>query len=134
MARVPLGPFARHVSMNAPLTKNDSGFDIESGSFRDPESRIFYSDGAVYRALSPDGLADFEALKATKVFESTQADGRLVKTELVDEADSQPNLLVHERAGVLKHERIPFVSYPYEWPFSMLKDAAFCSSICSRRR
>ena len=23
-----------------------------------------------------------------------------------------------------EHERIPFVSYPYEWPFSMLKDAA----------
>jgi len=124
MARVPRGPFARHVSMNAPLTKNDSGFDIESGSFRDPESRIFYAEGAVYRALSRDGLADFEALKATKVFESTQADGRLVRTELVEEADSHPNLLVHERAGVLKHERIPFVSYPYEWTFSMLKDAA----------
>ena len=25
---------------------------------------------------------------------------------------------------MLRHERIPFVSYPYEWPFSMLKDAA----------
>jgi hypothetical protein len=27
-------------------------------------------------------------------------------------------------AGVLAHERVPFVSYPYEWPFGMLKDAA----------
>ena len=27
-------------------------------------------------------------------------------------------------AGILRHEAIPFVSYPYEWPFSMLKDAA----------
>jgi hypothetical protein len=27
-------------------------------------------------------------------------------------------------AAVLKHERIPFVSYPYEWSFGMLKDAA----------
>ena len=25
---------------------------------------------------------------------------------------------------MLRHERIPFVSYPYEWPFGMLKDAA----------
>jgi len=25
---------------------------------------------------------------------------------------------------VLRHERIPFVSYPYEWTFSMLRDAA----------
>ena len=27
-------------------------------------------------------------------------------------------------AGVLRHERIPFVTYPYEWPFSMLRQAA----------
>ncbi len=26
--------------------------------------------------------------------------------------------------AALSHERLPFVSYPYEWPFSMLKDAA----------
>ncbi len=110
--------------MNTSITHTDPSFDVESGSFRDPESRIYYSDGAVYRALSPDGLADFEALKATKLFDSAQADGRLVQTELVDGADSLPNLLVHERAGVLMHERIPFVSYPYEWTFSMLKDAA----------
>jgi SAM-dependent methyltransferase len=33
-------------------------------------------------------------------------------------------VLAHETAGVLKHELIPFVSYPYEWTFSQLKDAA----------
>jgi SAM-dependent methyltransferase len=33
-------------------------------------------------------------------------------------------LLAHETAGVLKHELVPFVSYPYEWTFSQLKDAA----------
>jgi hypothetical protein len=27
-------------------------------------------------------------------------------------------------AAVLRHERVPVVSYPYEWPFGMLKDAA----------
>jgi len=27
-------------------------------------------------------------------------------------------------AAALAHERIPFVSYPYEWPFGMLRDAA----------
>jgi ribosomal protein L11 methylase PrmA len=27
-------------------------------------------------------------------------------------------------AGLLRHERIPFVSYPYEWTFGMLQDAA----------
>lgn len=27
-------------------------------------------------------------------------------------------------AGLLRHERIPFVAYPYEWTFGMLQDAA----------
>jgi hypothetical protein len=27
-------------------------------------------------------------------------------------------------SAVLEHESIPFVSYPYEWPFGMLRDAA----------
>jgi len=110
--------------MNSSTQTSDPGFDLESGSFRDPESRIFYADGSVYRALSPDGLSDFEALTATELYEQAQADGKLIATELVADPSGLPDPLVHERAGVLKHERIPFVSYPYEWPFSMLKDAA----------
>ena len=38
---------------------------LEPGSFRDPESRVFYAGDEVYRALSADGLSDFEALEAT---------------------------------------------------------------------
>ena len=41
-----------------------------------------------------------------------------------EDAAALGGLLVHEPAAVLRHERIPFVSYPYEWTFSMLKDAA----------
>jgi 2-polyprenyl-3-methyl-5-hydroxy-6-metoxy-1,4-benzoquinol methylase len=93
---------------------------LEPGSFRDPESRVFYSDGEVYRALSADGLSDFEALAATGLLD----DERLVRTERVEDSKALEGLLVHQPAGVLRHERIPFVSYPYEWTFSMLKDAA----------
>ena len=44
-----------------------------------------------------------------------------------------PDLLAGEAAGVLRHERVPFVSYPYEWPFSMLKDAALLQLELNRR-
>jgi SAM-dependent methyltransferase len=98
---------------------------LEPGSFRDPESRVFYDGDEVYRALSPDGLTDFEALRASGLL----GDERIVRTELVEESGAggraaREGLLVHEPAAVLRHERIPFVSYPYEWTFSMLKDAA----------
>ena len=93
---------------------------LEPGSFRDPESRVFYAGDEVYRALSADGLSDFEALRATGLLD----DERVVGTELPRTPPPCAGLLVHEPAAVLRHERIPFVSYPYEWTFSMLKDAA----------
>ncbi len=46
-------------------------------------------------------------------------DGRLVRTEEVPE-DLPPG----PWAACLEHEKIPFISYPYEWSFDMLKDAA----------
>jgi SAM-dependent methyltransferase len=94
--------------------------NLEPGSFRDPESRVFYAGDEVYRALSPDGLSDFEALRASDLLD----DERIVRTELAGDTAALRGLLVHEPAAVLRHERIPFVSYPYEWTFSMLKDAA----------
>ena len=92
---------------------------VEPGSFRDPESRVFYADNEVYRALSQEGRNDFEALASSGLLD----DARIVGTELA-EGVPPAGLLTSEVAAVLRHERIPFVSYPYEWTFSMLKDAA----------
>src|SRR5262245_5615253 len=93
---------------------------IEPGSFRDPESRVFYVGDEIYRALSREGMEDFEALARSGLLE----DSRIVHTERADGAPTAASVLPTETAGVLKHELIPFVSYPYEWTFSMLKDAA----------
>lgn len=56
------------------------------------------------------------------------ADGTLVETEEVTEgvrSELLAGLLPDgPPAGVLRHELIPFISYPYEWSFEMLRDAA----------
>jgi SAM-dependent methyltransferase len=102
------------------VTTSSSPAGLEPGSFRDPESRVFYAGDDVYRALSADGLSDFEALEASGLLDGE----RVVPTERAGDVAALRGLLVHEPAAVLRHERIPFVSYPYEWTFSMLKDAA----------
>ena len=96
---------------------------LDPGSFRDWDSRVFYEDGRVLRALSGHGLAGWNALAGSRLFREAVEAGELVRTHRVDWA-SLPEGLVHDADAVLEHERIPFVSYPYEWPFSMLKDAA----------
>ncbi|HEX2046089.1 MAG TPA: class I SAM-dependent methyltransferase, partial [Gaiellaceae bacterium] len=92
---------------------------------RDPDSRVFYADGRVLRALSERGLADWEALAASDLFRQAVADGRVVATEPVEDGSGLPAELAEAGyTAVLAHERVPFVSYPYEWSFGMLKDAA----------
>ena len=100
---------------------------LEPGSFRDWDSRVFVSDRGVFRALTETGRADWGALAASDLFERLSANGELVATEPAA-ADVLSELQRLDPSGgwvgALAHERLPFVSYPYEWPFSMLKDAA----------
>jgi hypothetical protein len=106
--------------VSTPPAQRSSPAGLEPGSFRDPESRVFYADDKVYRSLSKEGLEDFEALAASGLLE----DERVVGTERAEGVAGLEGLLAKKTAGVLRHDLIPFVSYPYEWTFSMLKDAA----------
>ena len=103
------------------MDDRDPGRRVDAGSFRDPGSRVFHQDGQVYRALDRRAMENWQRLAATRLFAEGVADGRIVGTELaagVDTIDGE------EWVGVLRHEQIPVVSYPYEWTFSMLRDAA----------
>jgi SAM-dependent methyltransferase len=92
----------------------------DPGSFRDPLSRVFLDGQHVWRGLTADGLADFRAFEATSCYTAARARGDLVDTELVDDPPPIPG----QWAGVLRHARIDVLSYPYEWSFEMLRDAA----------
>jgi hypothetical protein len=93
-------------------TPLDGAYD--PGSFRDPSSRVLHRGGEVLRTLSPEGLAQWRALAASPRFRQWVDSGRLIETEELTE----------NGATLLRHARIPFWSYPYEWSFSMLRDAA----------
>ncbi len=97
--------------------------DFVSGSFRDPDTRVFRHDGKIFRCLSARALDDWTHLAGTAFYRRLVQDGAVVATERVDDLEALPDLGA-KWSAVLKHETVPFVSYPYEWPFSMLKDAA----------
>ena len=98
---------------------------VDSGSFRDRDGRIYHVDGRIIRGLSAGALADFEKL-LTKTFYTRCLDqGLLVDTELLD--SQHVPLPAEERArwaAFVEHQRVPVISYPYEWTFGMLQDAA----------
>ena len=108
---------------DAPLV-DWSSREIEPGSFRDRNGRVFYRDNAVLRGLSQEALENWELLSSKEFFHRLLADRKVVGTERVGR-DSIANLPeLQGWAAYLRHETIPFVSYPYEWSFGMLKDAA----------
>ena len=95
----------------------------DPGSFRDPASRVFTSPSDVFRGLSGQGLADYDVLERTRFYADAMRDGRVVQTRRW--AGSEPvQQHLDSYAAVLRHEPLAFVSYPYEWSFGMLRDAA----------
>jgi hypothetical protein len=94
---------------------------IDPGSYRDPGSRVFHEDGNVYRFIDERSLRNWERLTETKFFSDGVASGHIVDTELVS---GYPLNEDDGWAAVLRHDRIPVISYPYEWTFSMLREAA----------
>jgi SAM-dependent methyltransferase len=91
---------------------------FEPGSFRDRDSRVLLTEDAVRRALSPRGVDAWRLLAATGFWQQAQKDEKVIATR---EA-SGPAL--EGWALELEHDRIGWVSYPYEWSFGMLRDAA----------
>ncbi len=103
---------------------------LDAGSFRDRQGRVFYHQGRVYRALSSAALDAWRALEASQFFRAATDAKTMVATTEVD-LTRDANLSTDDLAALsphwvaaLEHERIPFLSYPYEWSFSMLQDAA----------
>lgn len=90
------------------------------GSFRDARSRVFDDGTRIVRALSVEGRADLDAARATAFFTRAVADGRLVATTDVEDPAEVPD----GWASAVEHPRLDVISYPYEWSFSMLRDAA----------
>jgi ribosomal protein L11 methylase PrmA len=94
----------------------------EAGSFRDPSGRVFTLEGRVLRTVTARAAEDYEQLCRNGVLARLAEEGRIVDSAEVDPAIlglSDPDV-----RHVLEHPAIPYVSYPYEWPFPALKAAA----------
>jgi len=93
-----------------------------SGSFRDPGGFVIERDSRIFRVITRHSLDDWNAFSASELFRELARDRLLISTRPAEPA-SLPERL-EPGAQLVEHDRIPFVSYPYEWSFAMLKDAA----------
>ena len=93
----------------------------EKGSFRDPAGKIYYKNDRVFRKLTTLGINRFLELEQSDIISKSIKKGFLIETKEVENKD---NANEDNKELILEHEKIQYISYPYEWSFSQLKDAA----------
>ena len=87
-------------------------------SFCDRDGRVFWWKGELYRGIAKKSAGFYQKLFEDGIVKRLVEKKFLIETELTD-------LTLSGYPLVLKHRRVPFVSYANEWCPEMLKDAAF---------
>src|SRR5690606_16233499 len=90
-------------------------------SFRDRDGFVYFdAEHGILRQVNRSYQQSFEQLMKSGLYDL------LVKREMLvaHEEESLSRRLDDEAFAVLRPNRIPFISYPYEWSFNALKDAA----------
>ena len=100
-----------------------------AGSFRDPSGFVFQRAGSIYRQVNRVYEADYNFLMASGLYQELVEGGLLLRHEDCPEVPPAPELAYK----VIRPERVQFISYPYEWSFSQLKDAALLQLRIARR-
>jgi ribosomal protein L11 methylase PrmA len=91
-----------------------------SSSFRDPSGFLFTENGTLYRSVSRLYQQNYDHLIQSGLYNKLVADGLLIPhKEVYQPAENRDNTY-----KIIQPEIVPFITYPYEWCFSQLKDAA----------
>jgi len=88
-------------------------------SFRDPSGFLFRKDAILYRQINRSYKENYDYAKNSGLYDEFIKHGLLIPHEevAVDCLDSDGFI-------VIKPVELPLISYPYEWSFSQLKEAA----------
>ncbi|MGQ0607679.1 MAG: SAM-dependent methyltransferase [Chloroflexota bacterium] len=93
---------------------------VDPASFRDPSGFVFRREGILYRQVQATGASDWEAFLSSGLYGRLAAD-RLI----VDHHDESLDLAaLPGGVAVIRPRLVDVISYPYEWSFSQLKEAA----------
>jgi hypothetical protein len=91
--------------------------EFHPSSFGDPHGRLLRWRGQLLRGITTEQAGVYQNILNRTVVKDMIRDGVLIETEIT-------GLSAENYPLILKHRRLPFVSYPYEWCFQALKDAA----------
>lgn len=108
-------------------TKTENTF--EPASFRDPSGFVFYRTGKPFRQINQSYAETYDRLMDSGLYADLVDRELLIPHQDADIDAPSPDTAYL----VIEPEEIRFVSYPYEWCFGQLKDAALLTLEIQRR-
>jgi ribosomal protein L11 methylase PrmA len=99
------------------------------GSYRDPCGFIFDYEGVLYRQINEEYRKDYEHLIESGLYHELTRERLLIPHE----ETALENINKVSSYKIIRPEVIPFISYPYEWSFSQIKDAALLTLAIQRK-
>jgi hypothetical protein len=101
---------------------------IVPGSFRDPSGFLYIQDGRIYRQVNKLYKEDYDCLMRSGLYDDLTESGLMISHREVDGQGSDRSAY-----KTLDPEQMNFISYPYEWCFGQLKDAALATLEIQRK-
>jgi len=95
-------------------------YKIENSSFRDPSGFLFYHGDIIYRQVNQSYKKEYDTLMNSGLYQKLVDEKLIIPHKEVDIEPAKPEIAYK----IIQPEKIPFISYPYEWSFSQLKQAA----------
>lgn len=100
-----------------------------SASFRDPSGFVFFRDGLVFRQVNQVYRENYCQLMDSGLFSNLIDEELLLPHQEIEIPSPKPDTAYK----ILQHQKLTFISYPYEWCFSALQDAALATLEIQRR-
>ena len=94
--------------------------DRETSSFRDPSGFLFFRNNVLFRQINQVYKDDYENLMSSGLYQQLVDSKMMISHKEVNQIPFDDSFSYK----IIQPTLIPFVSYPFEWSFSQLKDAA----------
>jgi hypothetical protein len=91
-------------------------------SFRDRHGSVFFRNGEIYRKINKSFQHHYDLLLSSGLYNVLVESALLIPHTDID-INHESNTVYK----IIKPQRIPFISYPYEWAFGQLKSAALAT-------
>jgi hypothetical protein len=95
--------------------------NVSGASFRDPSGYVVEHEGQFLRVVRPAYAENYQSLMESGLCRALTDQGLLIPHQEIQRPDIQGAF------KVLRPRQVPFISYPYEWSFSQLRDAALAT-------